>query len=689
MDIEKEIEKSELKINSIDSRIEKSTGLGREKLNQEIANLRADLAGLKVKIENYENKLSEMENQKKEFQDLIKNNETSISELKKEPVTLSSKKKDIELKKQELEKVEEQRRKFYTVKSELKSVKQRLEDKKSLLQNYSNDSDFILKEIEQISNKLFDKKTSHIKVIDLKNSVNEKRKSLGKLNEKESEIKKISYTNEYEIEKQENLKEKISKIDICPVCKSKVTKEHADLVNEEANEKLNALKQEIAEKGKELEDIKSKNRELNEEIRKTNSEIFNRESDLIKISNIENKKEQIKSIQNRIDDLKKEIIGFENNKNKLVRIFNEDSNIEQKYETLRIEVQEISLRSKENVSSEISFKQKELERSKISLKQLLRNIEDLNQDLETNINERGESENILEGKKEQEEELNKKFQELISERDALQKGIRENELKLSDNKNLIHDGEQEVNQFSIDKARVKAEIENYETDMLEFNDIEIVKMRKDSLIEKLQKTKETLSRIGTVNLLSLEVYDSVKKEYDSVKEKAEIIEKEKLGILKIVNEIDLKKKKTFMRTLISINEIFSRNFSNLSSKGIVSLEVENKKDPFEAGVNILFKAGHGKYFDITSLSGGEQTLVALSLIFAIQELKPYCFYILDEIDAALDKRNSERLAELLKKYMQKGQYIVITHNDEIITNASNLYGVSMHDGISKIVSMKI
>ena len=102
------------------------------------------------------------------------------------------------------------------------------------------------------------------------------------------------------------------------------------------------------------------------------------------------------------------------------------------------------------------------------------------------------------------------------------------------------------------------------------------------------------------------------------------------------------------------------------------MELENQKEPFEGGVGILVKTGHGKYFDVTSLSGGEQTMVALSLIFAIQELNPYCFYILDEIDAALDKRNSERLGGLLRKYMQKGQYIVITHNDEVITNATKL-----------------
>jgi len=116
---------------------------------------------------------------------------------------------------------------------------------------------------------------------------------------------------------------------------------------------------------------------------------------------------------------------------------------------------------------------------------------------------------------------------------------------------------------------------------------------------------------------------------------------------------------------------------------------ENKQNPFEGGINIVVKTGHGKYFDVRSLSGGEQTLVALSLIFAIQEYRPYSFYMLDEIDAALDKRNSERLAHLLNRYMQSGQYVVITHNDEIISRATNLYGVSMHDGVSKVISQSL
>ena len=232
-------------------------------------------------------------------------------------------------------------------------------------------------------------------------------------------------------------------------------------------------------------------------------------------------------------------------------------------------------------------------------------------------------------------------------------------------------------------------MENLEIDIFSFAGVELIKASKDILLQKLAKTEEIILRIGTVNLRSLEVYDSIKKEYEVVKEKVEIIEKEKQSVLKIIHEIDIKKKKAFLKTLTELNEVFSRNFSQLSVKGRVSLELDNRKDPFEGGVSILVKTGHGKYFDVTSLSGGEQTLVALSLIFAIQELNPYHFYVLDEIDAALDKRNSERLSHLLQKYMKKGQYIIITHNDEIIANATNLYGVSMHSGISKILSLKI
>ncbi len=689
LNLETEITNINSKINFINSTIQKSTGLEQEKLNQEIADLRAELTGMKVKLENHENRISEIDRQKQELSQAINDNEVSVKKLQKESPSITSRQKEIEIKKQELEKLEEQRKKFYMIKSELKSIKERLNDKNSVLQNYTSESRFLFEQIKSIVIELFDKNTNADKVDSLKFSLAEKRELLVNLNKREIELEKISYVNELEIEKQNTLIEKISKMDICPLCKSKMTEEHLTSIKDETFPKIDFLKKEVEKSDKELSEVYIKKDLLKNSIEQVDSEISKRDSDMIKLSNIDEKKEQIKILYEKIEQSKEELLKLEKRKKILEEIFDKNTNIEQKYEIARVEIQEVSLRNKENVNSEISSKLRELERSKILLKQLSRNEEDRNDELQEIKKIMKEKERLLENKKKQEEELSKKFRELISQVNLLQGKIRENELNISQKQNVLSNIEHGINNFKLEKARIGAEIEGLEMEILEFPNIQIIKTNKESLLINLNKTREILSRIGSVNLRSLEVYDSVKKEYDIIKEKIELINKEKEGILKIIHEIDIKKKKTFVRTLNELNEIFSRNFSMLNEKSQVSLGLENRKDPFDGGVEVIVKAGHGKYFDVRSLSGGEQTMIALSLIFAIQELKPYPFYILDEIDAALDKRNSGRLAGLLQKYMKQGQYIVITHNDEIITNATTLYGISMHDGISKIISLKV
>jgi chromosome segregation protein len=686
------IENFQSKISSINSSIQKSTGLEQEKLNQEIAGIRAEIAGTMVRVENYENKLSSIIKQKQDLQESVKENEILLRNLKSESGGTSlkgSKQKAIEEKKKELEGLEEQRKKFYTVKSELKSTRQRIDDKKSLLQTYNAESDFLVNQIKSTSKELFDKDTTADKVEKLRFILAEKKSLLESLGREEKELEKSSSTKEYEIDKQNKLVENISKMDLCPVCKSKITKDHVHHIHKDVSEKVSFLKKEIEEADKTLSEVYKKRDLLVEDINQITLEISRRDSDIVKLSGVEDKKNQIKNLHEKTEILKRELSEIDKIKDKLEKIFEENANIEQKYETARIEVQEISFRSEENVTSEISFKQRELEREKITFKQISREEEDLKEELSSVKEDLERNESLLDQKRKQEESLTRKFEMLISERDSFQAKIREAELSLTSRQHEVHSLEQSTNDFKIEKARFDARVENLEVELLAFPDIEIIKANKEALAERLAKAQEILSTIGTVNLRSLEVYDSVKKEYDSIQEKVDIITKEKDSIFKIIHEIDVKKKKSFLKTLDSLNDIFSRNFSQLSVKGQVFLELENRKEPFEGGVGITVKTGHGKYFDVKSLSGGEQTLVALSLIFAIQEHKPYHFYILDEIDAALDKRNSERLAGLLKRYMQKGQYIVITHNDEVISNATNLYGVSMHDGISKIISLKV
>ena len=688
-DLKADIEKVEAKINSINSTIQKSTGLEQERLNQEIANIRAELAGMNVRSENFENKIISISKGKNEINESIRNSELAIKELQKGAPSTVKNQKEIDSKKQELEKLEEQRKKFYMTKSELKSLKERIQEKQAILNSYNNDSDFSLKQIKSLSAEISDMKMNLGKIEELKHSLTEKKSLLEDLGKKEILLEKLSGTSEYEIDRQKKFLEKISKLDVCPMCQNKITREHIETMHKDIHDKVDSLEKEIENSDKELNEIYNKKQILNQQIEQISSDISKGNSDLIKIANIEEKQNHIKSIQEKIDYTKGEIAELLKREKSLESSFDENSNIEQRYETLRIEVQEVSLRTVENVDSEISFKQRELERAKVSLKQLLRDEEDFGSELKEIKSKISEKEKILEKKKKQEEELVEKFRKMISERDELQRKIRDSEIEISKKQNNVYNFEQELNNLKIDSARINAEIENLETEMLDFPNVEIIKGSRDFLSEHLDKTQRQLSQIGSVNLRSLEVYDEIKKEYDSIKEKTEIISKEKEGILKIIHEIDVKKRKTFLQTLNSLNDIFSRNFSQLSQKGSVSLELENKQDPFNGGVNIIVKTGHGKYFDVKSLSGGEQTLVALSLIFGIQELKPYYFYVFDEIDAALDKRNSERLAELLKKYMKKGQYIVISHNDEVISNSTTLYGVSMNEGISKVISLRL
>lgn len=686
---EGEIEELEAKVSQINSRIQDQTGLEQEKLNREISNLRADLAGLAVKKENHEKKLKDIERKKLSLQTSMEENEVSINSLKNESPTIEKIQKELIVKKTELEKLEEQRKKRYMEKSELKSLAEKIEDKKSLLQNYLSESQFVMHELDRLSSELFDKKTDESKVEELKKLLSEKNRSLENFVKREREIEKVISVDNSKIEGNKKIIEKIGKLDICPLCKSKITQEHMNSIRSEAEPLIRSLEDEISVLKKESIEIKSSSEALKKEIESANTEIRKRQDDLVKIRLINDKNAQIKNLSEKEERVKSEVSEAVKSRKKLEDSFDENSNVEEKYETLRLEIEEISLRNKENLSSEISFKQRELDRALLSLKQLSREKEELDEELKIIEGSLSEKSKSLDVKRREEEELIKKAKKYIEERDSVQQKIRENEMELVEKRNLVYNAEQIVNNLKIEKAKKDAEVENLETEILEYPESEIIKTGIEVLSDRLRKTEEMLIRLGTVNMRALEVYDEFKKEYETVKEKAESIEKEKEGVMKIIHEIDVKKKKAFLSTLEELNSIFTRNFAQISTKGQVFLELENKKEPFLGGVDIIVKTGHGKYFDVKSLSGGEQTMVALSLIFAIQELKPYQFYILDEIDAALDKRNSERLAGLLKKYMSKGQYIVITHNDEIITGATNLYGVSMQDGISKVISLKI
>ena len=172
-------------------------------------------------------------------------------------------------------------------------------------------------------------------------------------------------------------------------------------------------------------------------------------------------------------------------------------------------------------------------------------------------------------------------------------------------------------------------------------------------------------------------------------DKSDKLKIEREDVLELINEVEVKKKDLFLQVFDVVSKKFSENFDSLSDKGKAVMDVENRENPLNGGVDMKVKLTGSRYLDIKGLSGGEKTLAALAFIFAIQEFTPAPFYLLDEVDAALDKHNSEKLSKLIKQYSNRAQYIVISHNDAVITEADQIYGISMQQGISKIIGLKL
>jgi chromosome segregation protein len=628
---------------------------------------------------------------KQNLEESIKTAEQEIEEMKKEKG--KDIKQDLEKKKTQLEEFEELKRKYFLNKSNLSSLNSQLEDKKRQLQSLKNESNFIIEQIQDAEQeiKIKDDLENHkLKLTALKNSLEKNKKEVQKLEQEILEKEKTFAVEKQKIDQAEKIKSQVSKLDICPLCKTKITKEHINHVVGKSNSDIEESKKIIKETESIIQNNKEKLKQIKETIAKQAMEINIRNIDIIKIQTIHDKKQQLKRNNLQIEDTEKEIKNLEIKQQSLEKKVSMTKISEEQYETLKLEVNELQRSEERNLGAEITSRQRELDRIKLAIKQNIRDKEDISEELSEISESLNEKQEIVENKEEQAEILKKKFQKMFEQKNKLQDTVRSLESTLIKYQNEKRIQENEINNKNIEKAQISAKIDTLKEDLKEFQGVEFINLPIDKLKQKLENAEIILARIGSVNMRALEVYEGIKEEYDKIKEKVEQLEKEKEQILTVIAQIDRKKKKTFLQTLNQINELFSKNFSQLSTKGIVYIEPQDKKEIFNAGLDIIVKVGPGKYFDVTSLSGGEQTLVALSLIFSIQELSPYCFYIFDEIDAALDRRNSEKLAYLLKKHMKQGQYLIITHNDSIISESSNiLYGVSMQEGISKVLSLEI
>jgi chromosome segregation protein len=211
-----------------------------------------------------------------------------------------------------------------------------------------------------------------------------------------------------------------------------------------------------------------------------------------------------------------------------------------------------------------------------------------------------------------------------------------------------------------------------------------------ALRDEIHGLREKVKSMGNINFAAFEEYTEEKKRYEFLStQRKDLLEAEKT-LLSMIEEINATAQRKFLETFALIRTNFIETFKSLFDPGDeCDLRLEEDVDPLEAGIDIVAKPRGKRPTSIDLLSGGEKTLTAIALLFAIYLVKPSPFCILDEVDAPLDDANIDRFTRILRKFSDNTQFIVVTHNKRTMEAANALYGVTMEEeGVSKIVTVR-
>lgn len=206
--------------------------------------------------------------------------------------------------------------------------------------------------------------------------------------------------------------------------------------------------------------------------------------------------------------------------------------------------------------------------------------------------------------------------------------------------------------------------------------------------QKIRSLRQEIEKAGNVNMTAIEEFDKNKERHAFLNQQISDLEAAKAELLHIITQLDTESRKLFKETVETIRVNFQKNFQILFNGGEADLQLTESADILEAGIDIIAKPPGKQMRSIQLLSGGEKCMTAMALLFAIFEVKPAPFCILDEIDAPLDEANVDRFLNVVKQFVDRCQFITITHNKRTMTAANVLFGVSMEErGVSRLLSM--
>ena len=209
------------------------------------------------------------------------------------------------------------------------------------------------------------------------------------------------------------------------------------------------------------------------------------------------------------------------------------------------------------------------------------------------------------------------------------------------------------------------------------------------LLDSVEKLKAEISAMGAVNLKAIEAYEEHKKRQDFLVSQRTDLEQSMQATYQVIQKINQTSKDVFLETFEKVQANFQEVFAQLFGGGETELLLTDPSEVLDSGIDIIARPPGKRPQSITQLSGGERSLVAIGILFAVFKIKPSPFCVLDEVDAALDEANVLRFTNLIRAYSENTQFVIITHNRRTMEIADAMYGVTMEQaGISKIVSAK-
>ena len=296
------------------------------------------------------------------------------------------------------------------------------------------------------------------------------------------------------------------------------------------------------------------------------------------------------------------------------------------------------------------------------------------------------------------EEVVREIARLTKEKDKISSTIDNIEATNKLNNTSLYTKEKELKTLEINISKMDVLLDNYLRILSEDYEMTYEKAKNNYILEMDTKEarslvnsyKNRIKQIGMVNVQAIEDYKRVSERYNFLNSQKDDLLNAKDTLLEIINEMDTVMKEEFLTTFNKIDIEFQEVFKQLFKGGSASLKLTNPDDLLETGVDIIASPPGKKLTSINLLSGGEKTLTAICLIFAILNVKPIPFCLFDEVEAALDEANVDNFGKYLNNYKDKTQFLIITHKKRTMEYANTLYGITMQEsGVSKLVSVKL